>query len=335
MNILGFSNDTGSRQWRMQGIANYLNIRTEHEYFVTSHKDWNSNIVGADIVVAQMWRNPKGIDVIHRAGAKAVYEADDIIIGVGGQGRKMLMDLDEKQTKQTADTIKKCDLVTVTTEVIAEHYRQYNDNVIVLPNYLDFMWWGKPWKAKSYNQVRIGWMGSKSHREDLMMIEPVIKRVLDEFDFVKFVYCGFGGTKNLYGERLFKSIPANRKEYYVGVPLENWAEKSKSLGIDIGISPLLDDEFNAGKSPIKYFEYSANGVPGVYSDTIVYNDTVKQGKTGFLANNPDQWYNYLEKLILNDKIHNSIAQASYNDVLDNHSLADNYDKWIKAYESVL
>ena len=331
LNILAFTNFTGSAQWRLQGPANYINARTEHEFFVTSSQNWDNNTLEADVVIAQMWRNPKGIDVIHDQGAIAVYEADDIIIGVGGGDRENLMDLSKEHEEMTKETIAKCDLVTVTTEPLAEHYRQFNPHVVVLPNYMDYMWWGKPWKAKPAKQVRIGWMGSISHREDLMF-QPIMKRIVDEFDFVKFIYCGHGGKKGIYGEELFKDVPPDRREYYSGVPLEYWPQKSKSLGIDIGIAPLLNDEFNTGKSALKYFEYSSNGVPGVYSDTIVYKDAVKHGVTGFLANNEDDWFRYLSKLILNEEINNRIKQAAYNDILDNYNMEDHYHEWIEAYE---
>jgi glycosyltransferase involved in cell wall biosynthesis len=331
MNILAFSNFTGSAQWRLQGIANYLNAKTDHEMFVVSSKEWNEDILGADVVIAQMWRNPKGVDVAHEQGAVVVYEADDIIIGVGGKDRKTLMELSPEHEEMTKETIGKCDLVTVTNEVIAKHYRQFNDNVVVLPNYLDFMWWGEPWKMPSTNNIRIGWMGSTSHREDLIMIEPVIKEILDKYENVKFVYCGTGGRKGIYGEELFKNLPPERQEYYIGVPLEYWSHKSKSLGLDIGIAPLLDDEFNSGKSAIKYYEYSANAVPGVYSDTVVYNKTIAHGHTGFLAKTQNDWIRYLEKLMQPD-IHEQMTKDAYQDVINNYNLGDHYHKWIEVYE---
>jgi hypothetical protein len=79
------------------------------------------------------------------------------------------------------------------------------------------------------------------------------------------------------------------------VDLDYWPSKSKSLGLDIGIAPLIDDVFNTGKSAIKYFEYSSNLVPGVYSDTVVYHDTVQHGITGLLAKTQDEWLGYLKR----------------------------------------
>ena len=335
MNILAFSNYTGSVQWRLDAPAKYINNNTKHEFYVASSKDWKEDTLGADIVIAQMWRNPKGVDVAHAQGAKVVYEADDIVIGVGGKDRKELMDLTEEETEQTKETIGKCDLVTVTTEVLADHYRNFNKNVVVLPNYMDFDWWNKPWKPENTGQLRLGWAGSLSHREDLIFMAPIIKDILDEFPFVKFVYCGAGGKKGIYGEDLFADIPENRREYYQGVPLEFWAEKSKSLGIDIGIAPLLDDSFNSGKSNIKYFEYSANGVPGVYADTVVYNTTITNGVNGFLAKTAEEWKTAITRLILDASVREMIANEAQKDIFKNWDIENHYHKWIEAYESIL
>jgi len=287
-------------------------------------------------------RNQDGVKMAKKQGAKVVYEADDIIIGVGGKDRKMLMDLNEEQTKQTIDTIQMCDAVTVTTETLAEHYRQFHKKVYVLPNYMDFMWWGKPWKSEKANdEIRIGWAGSKSHHEDLFILIPVMKKIMEKYDNVRFIYCGYGGmssskgsTEVGWGEDVFRDLPLDRREYYIGVPLEYWSVKSKTLGLDIALAPLLDDDFNSGKSNIKWQEYAANLIPGVYSNTVVYNGTIKQGKNGYLASTTKEWVEAIE-MYINDKKHaDEVAKNAYMDVLNNYNLEDHYKKWVQVYESI-
>lgn len=341
MNILSFTNNTGSKHWRLQSIANYVNAHTKHEWAVASSSDWDGRILGADIVVAQMWRNPEGVKKAKKKGAKVIYEADDIIIGVGGKKREMLMDLTDDQTQQTIDTIQGCDLVTVTTPSLADHYRQFHDNVAILPNYMDFNWWGMPWKAtKNTDEVRIGWAGSKSHLEDLYLLIPVMKKILKKYPKTKFVYCGYGGMSSSqastsvgWGKDIFEELSRNRREYFVGVPLDYWPVKSKSLGLDIALAPLLDDEFNSGKSNIKWQEYSCNLTPGVYSDTVVYNN-VKHGETGMKVKTTNEWVEAIEFYLNHPKKAMTIAQNAMQDILDNWDLEKHYLDWIKVYESI-
>lgn len=342
MNILSFTNNTGSKHWRLQSIANYVNSRTKHEWAVLPSDAWEGDTLGADIVVAQMWRNPEGVEIAQKQGAKVVYEADDIVLGVGGKDRKELMDLNEKQTEQTIETIKKADIVTVTTEKLAEHYRQFNHKVYVLPNYMDFMWWGEPFRVpKGNDEIRVGWAGSKSHREDLLLLVPVMKKIMKKYKNVRFIYCGYGGMSSTkqstevgWGEDLFHELPRNRREYYLGVPLEYWSVKSKTLGLDIALAPLLDDEFNAGKSNIKWQEYSANLTPGIYSDTVVYNGSVRHNETGILAKTEKDWIEAIEHYINDPKDASRIANNAYKEILNKWSLEDHYMDWIRVYDTL-
>lgn len=336
MNIIAFSNSTGSAQWRLQGPANYINARTDHEFAVIPSKDWDEAawIEGTDLLVAQMWMNPKAIDFIHSKGCPVVYEADDIMVGVDDLKRTNLMDM-TNYTEKSIETFNKADAITVTTPSLAEHYRQFNPNVKVLPNYMDYMWWGEPLEIRNYNQIRIGWMGSITHKEDLEMIEPVIGAITEKYPQVKFIFCGYGGKVRLYGDELFLNVPPIKKEYYQGVSLEYWPAKSKTLGLDIGIAPLVEDRFNAGKSPIKYFEYSANLVPGVYSDTVVYHDAVKHGQTGYLAKTTDDWVKYLSKLVEDETHRKKMAVKAYKDVFNNFNLSDHFQEWTDFYQGVI
>jgi glycosyltransferase involved in cell wall biosynthesis len=341
MNILSFTNETGSKHWRLQSIANYVNANTQHEWAVVPSSMWNGDILGADIVIAQMWRNPEGVETAKKQGAKVIYEADDIIIGVGGKDRKELMDLSKEATNQTIETIKACDLVTVTTESLAKHYRQFHNNVVVLPNYMDFNWWGKAWKSeKNTDEIRIGWAGSRSHREDLLLLVPVMKKILKKYPQTKFIYCGYGGMSSSsmstavgWGKDLFEELPRDRREFFIGVPLDYWAVKSKTLGLDIALAPLLDDEFNSGKSNIKWQEYSCNLTPGIYSDTVVYSN-VKDGITGLKAKTEKDWMEAIEFYINHPKNAMKIAQNAFEDVLENWDLEKHYMDWIKTYGSI-
>ena len=54
---------------------------------------------------------------------------------------------------------------------------------------------------------------------------------------------------------------------------------------DVAIAPLEDDAFTRGKSDLKYLDYAALGIPGVFSDVRPYRDTVRHRETGLLAAN--------------------------------------------------
>jgi glycosyltransferase involved in cell wall biosynthesis len=79
---------------------------------------------------------------------------------------------------------------------------------------------------------------------------------------------------------------------------DNYAQLVMSRGWDAAIAPMGDSVFENCKTPLKYLEYSAMGIPGVYSDTPVYASAVRHGETGLLAaNEPGAWIAALEQLL--------------------------------------
>jgi len=98
---------------------------------------------------------------------------------------------------------------------------------------------------------------------------------------------------------------------------------------DIGIAPLENTDFNKGKSELKYIEYSALGIPVVCTDIEPYNTVIKDGVTGFLANDKESWYEKLKNLILDENLRENIVSNSQKDILENYSIEDRIKQWEK------
>ena len=68
----------------------------------------------------------------------------------------------------------------------------------------------------------------------------------------------------------------------------------KSNVFDIGLAPLIDNPFSNRKYFNKFFEYSKNGILGLYSRCLPYTLVIKNGKNGILVdNNLRSWYDAL------------------------------------------
>ena len=80
-------------------------------------------------------------------------------------------------------------MVTVTTPKLAEAYKPYNDNVVVLPNCIDLDLW-KPMDLKPSDEIRLFWAGGSSHYEDWMMMTEVLPVIMDKYPQVKLVFMG-------------------------------------------------------------------------------------------------------------------------------------------------
>jgi glycosyltransferase involved in cell wall biosynthesis len=102
----------------------------------------------------------------------------------------------EKLSEKIIDTMKLSDYVTTTTEIFASHIREYNKNVIIIPNALDMK--DKMWKSEvtpnETDRCRISWIGGSSHLNDLKLLESSMirlhsnKELEDKFQIIM---CGF------------------------------------------------------------------------------------------------------------------------------------------------
>lgn len=352
LHILAFTNGTGSHRWRLTSIAERLNTQTNHEMVVTDFGKWNGSTVGADIVIIEMMTSSKMVDACHEQKAKVIYEADDAAIDTYGKERKNLQHMGADWRQNSIDTIAKCDAMTVTNWYLKENYARFTDKPIhILPNYLDLDWYGreKLLIRRNTDEVRIGWFGSRGHYEDLRMIIPALKNVLEKYPQAKFVYCGFGGmssdrlmTEVGWGEDVFKELPRNRREFVIPVGEDLWPMKHQTLDFDIGIAPLIDDPFNHCKTPIKWMEYAATGVPAVMSPTVYAEhpfargkSTVKHGVDGFIANTQQEWETYLGNLIESKELRKKIGDKAKKNVFENWNIDKHWTKWLSVYEGVI
>ncbi len=128
---------------------------------------------------------------------------------------------------------------------------------------------------------------------------------------VRFEFVGWcpDGLAELDTVTLFPAIP-----HY-----EDYVKFSQSRRWDIGIAPVGDSAFENCKTSLKYREYGAARIAGVYSDVPLFGESVQHGVTGLLAgNDPQHWIDALTSLIERPELRDRIAQAAYVDVLQFH-----------------
>lgn len=204
------------------------------------------------------------------------------------------------------DCMRNADALVVTTPHLGRTYGAINDNVYVVENSLDFkgdrkfVGWDTV-SVRKHQGTRLGWIGGRSHFEDLMMVAPVLRKLLLAHPDV---------TLCLVNSAIQKSCQALGRPYpFEGLKNVHYADRSvainryakfmASFGFDIGIAPLVDCNFNRSKSNLRWLEYSALGVPCVATDISHFNQSIIHGEDGFLVkdNDPDRWYATLENLI--------------------------------------
>jgi len=259
---------------------------------------------------------------------KIVYEIDDFLIDipVDNPNREIA-----NKRAQIIDLLQEADAVTVTTDTLRDNLSIYNKNIYVLPNYIDLEIWGRDlWEPNiCKDRLVIGYIGTPTHKEDLEMIFPAIKKVIDRYGdkvVFKFWGCITPELLRLRGVEFVSNLVPDYKAF---------AEYMKGLDIDIALAPLVKNAFNECKSNIKFLEYSVCKIPGLYTRIAPYTDSINDGQTGMLCDdNSVSWFNAMEYLIENPDLREQIAENAYKEVIANYTLEANAYKWFDLYSSL-
>ena len=101
---------------------------------------------------------------------------------------------------------------------------------------------------------------------------------------------------------------------------------------NIGMAPVVDNQFNKGKSHIKWMEYAMCKIPCVASKVYPYYkqieglDTIIEGETGFLAIDGLDFYRKLKFLVDNPDVAKRIGENAYNEIVEKWQFDKNIDK---------
>jgi len=223
--------------------------------------------------------------------------------------------------------IKRANLVTVTTHALAKYIKQYNDNIVILPNCIDFSRWWKM-NLKPNPRLRVLWSGGSSHYEDWYSIKEPLNDLMRKYQFT-LVMSGhsFPGIVDEDNKHLL--------ETHDWVPFKGHSYRLMSLAADIGIIPLADLPFNYYKSSVKWYEMSALGIPSVVSNTEPYSEDIRDGVTAMGYRCKKTFHEKLESLILQKALRTKIGNAAYKWVHENRDAAKCAKLWTKAYAKML
>jgi glycosyltransferase involved in cell wall biosynthesis len=331
--VVSYITPSAAGLYRIEQIFKYLNRTKRFQCTIAPHGVTDATLQWADLVVIHELIDPAMIAMVWaykmERNKKVIVDRDDMVVATDSNPYK------ERHTALNApiwrrELLKIADKVTVTTKTIKDEVSKYNENVRILPNYLDMEMWDIPVVPNETGMIRIGWQGSVSHREDLMIALPAVKRILKEFPNTKFVFCG----DDFLFQHL-KDVNPAQYEYVLGtMEYHMWPRLEHTLSFDIGIAPLVDNLFNHGKSNLKWLEYGMIRAAGVYSPAA-YKGTVKEGKTGFIAKTEEEWYLKLKLLVTSSVTRKYIADNAYKEIHDRYSIKEHIGAWASTYRNTL
>ena len=161
---------------------------------------------------------------------------------------------------------------------------------------------------------KIGYMGF-DHEHDFEQVVPSLVTILEKYPEIEFDLFGkIPKPKALdcFGSRV-NMIP-------VELNYQDFMQRMKSLGWQIGICPLADTEFNKTKSDNKWVEYSAVGVAVIASAGTVYDDCCTGG-CGLLVESADRWESSFTALIESPEFRQELVARAQQKLLQQYAPA--------------
>jgi len=257
-------------------------------------------------------------------GGKLVYELDDDLL----DAKQLKMRNPKGDGSVTASKvsllISAADIVHVSTETLAEKIRAINPQVHVVPNVLDAGLWQLatsrrhdqgPYCRQSDGPIRIGYIGTPTHDADLDMITEamgVIERKYAGKVEIE-VIGGFQNRAPTFGKRV--GLP--KKHDYPN--FVRWLHER--VHWDIGVIPLVEDQFNNSKSYLKFLECAALDMALVVSDVTSYRPVARHGHNCLLAQPiTTDWIEKISQLIDDKVMRLRLAQQARVECTQRHTI---------------
>lgn len=192
-------------------------------------------------------------------------------------------------------TLQKADIVLVGSSYLAQQARPWARRIVILPLGLAAADYHPAPARPDDGRIRMVWIGSAATLDYIRLLTPVIEKLAARYPQL---------VLRLIGDEFFDIR---------GIQMEKirWTPHARSwcLGdCDIGLAPLPDNPFTRGKCSFKVLEYSASGLPVVGSPIGTNPDHILDGRTGYLADTPQQWFEALSRLIDNPVLRIEMGQ---------------------------
>jgi glycosyltransferase involved in cell wall biosynthesis len=205
--------------------------------------------------------------------------------------------------------MRRASVVTVGSQALWNYASQFSQNVQLVPSSISLKYYQPATKEQPIEPVCLGWIGNGRHyKEDLIAIlkEPLSK--ISKNQPVRFKLIGSCGEKALYDA--FNNIHGLELDFVDQIEWSDPESVSVALSdVDIGLYPLLPNDFNQYKCGFKALEYMAMKIPVISSDIVGNRGIIDNGVTGFFAHSQEDWIEKLECLLTNEKLRTSMGNA--------------------------
>lgn len=282
----------------------------------------------ADVVVFQRpasYQMQQVIPILQEHGVKVVIDMDDSLSKIHPRNKAhAYYDPRTNHKNNWMHAQAACDmadLVTVTTEALAEEYGHHG-RVVIIPNHVPESYLNI--KREPNELVTVGWAGwTANHPDDLYVTKGMINQALTATG-AKFA--GFG-DKDIFTQLQVRLRPPH--ELWGFTAIQDYPKRL--AGLDIGLVPLANTEFNKAKSWLKGLECASLGIVPVVSPVGDYHNLIDLG-IAIPAATPKEWYDRVYELIVDNDYRQEMSEKCRTIAAD-WTIEGNSHKWWNAWSA--
>ncbi len=247
-----------------------------------------------DLLWIQKETLPLGLArLIPRLDLPVVYDFDDAVYMrsplADGRGRlaARLADGVVRRDRALPALIGRCRAVVAGSPVLAAWAEPHARRVEVIPTVVDTEVFEPAPAARRSGPLTLGWTGAPGNTIYLEPLVRVFQALARRFPL----------RLRLVGPHRFP-CPGVSVECRPWPGYRHARQDARDVqGFDVGLMPLPDTPFAAGKCAFKAIQYMACGVPVVASPVGVNGEVVGDGVAGLLARTPAEWEASLARLL--------------------------------------
>ena len=280
-----------------------------------------SSLKGFDVVFLQKrlfgawdWR------ALRKYAKYLVYDFDDAVLFNDSSKAEQSSKVRATRFERT---VFGADMVIAGNAYLEALAKGFTGNVVTIPTPVDTDRYTVGVKGVK-DGVTIGWIGSRATIGYLGPYRDILGELKERYPDIKF--------KVVSDE--FPDWPEYDDSWFIKKRWNYDEEVADLQSFDIGIMPLVDDEWTRGKCAFKLLQYMSSGVPAVASPVGVNTDVIEDGKNGLLALSGEEWVEALSKLIEDAEFREVLGREARRTVKERYSLKVNAPKLLKALKRI-
>jgi glycosyltransferase involved in cell wall biosynthesis len=273
-----------------------------------------------DVIYVFLWVTPFGPPLFERLvrllSRRMVYDIDDMIYLQDHRSQANPLISKLKGKNKPVYLFRVADTVITSTDSIEDFARRLNPNVVHIPVTINTRIYTPRIDYKlAGQQLVLGWTGSYSTSPYLHLLDDVLRKLREKFDFRLLVM----GDENFRIEGIdVQAIPW--KESY---------EVETIRRFDIGLYPLPVNDWVLGKGGGKALQYMALGVPTVATGIGANFKIITPGVDGFLVKTDEEWIEALSALMQDQSLRESIGKKGITTIEEKYSVNSNKFKYLQ------